>query len=568
MTKFPSRKGLASFSSSVIAASIMFSLAIAVPSSSADTPTITPLVLVAPSHLPSAPAMPFTGTTAPTFTIPATYSNLVVTPTSGVPGTPMTVSGSALAANTALTLTWSTANATWVADIQPTTANYMGDSYSKFNVVLATVTTDASGNFSYATTVPTDWGGTHDIYAVANGVAVGHAGALILRTMTVTPKHGPIGTPITITYTGLGASLYPGGAALLWDNHDTGELMAHWTRGTATAVIRAAGPVGIHVITVADAIGVQYLNIMQSPLPFADGFTSVFHTTKDDGRPASSITWPSVVTPTVTQVTTLGSVGLDPASTAVAAVAPPSGSVMSKANLSVTGLTMTGPATLVWSTVVGSRVNCSGTCWLTQPVALGTATVTNGILSAPITIPDGLGGWHAIKVMNGSLVEAQVAFYVKESIINFYNKDGSLASAGIERPDNAASAAAIATGGYHAAQVGIPTYRFKAGQEFTINLDGVGWTQFDNTLAVTYDNSFVGYGCGFNSSGYTVIHMHASGTPGTHIIDLYPMLYTNQPSFANTPYGMRPVLTFATDEPALALGYRVPSFHFAITIVK
>ena len=131
-----------------------------------------------------------------------------------------------------------------------------------------------------------------------------------------------------------------------------------------------------------------------------------------------------------------------------------------------------------------------------------------------------------------------------------------------------ASAAAIATGGYHAPQVGTPTYRFKAGQEFTINLDGVGWTQFDNTLAVTYDNSFVGYGCGFNSSGYTVIHMHASGAPGTHLIDLYPMLYTNQPSFANTPYGMLPVLSYAHDEPALALGYQIPSFRFAITIVK
>jgi hypothetical protein len=568
MTKFFSRKGLASFSTSMIAASIMLSMTIAVPSSSADTPTIAPLTLVAPSDLPGVPAMPFTGTTAPAFTVPTTYVNLAVTPSSGVPGTPMTIAGNGLTANTTLTLTWSTANATWVADIEPTTANFMGDSYSKLNVILTTVTTDASGNFSYSTKVPTDWGGTHDIYAVANGVAVGHAGALILRTMTLSPKSGPIGTPITITYTGLGASLYPGGAAMLWDNHDTGELMAHWTRGTATTVIRAAGPIGNHVITVADAIGVQYLNIMQSPLPFADGFTAIFHTTKDIGRPASSITWPAVVTPTTTQVTTLGTVGLDPASTANTTISPSSGPVMSKATVSVSGLSMSGVATLVWSTVVGSRVNCSGTCWLTQPVQLGAATVTNGTLSAPITIPDGLGGWHAIKVMNGTLLEAQIAFYVKESIINFYNKDGSLASAGIERPDNAASATAISTGGYHAPQVGTPTYKFKAGQEFTINLDGVGWTQFDNTLAVTYDNSFVGYGCGFNSSGYTVIHIHATGTPGTHIIDLYPMLYTNQPSFANTPYGMRPVLTFANDEPSLALGYQVPNFHFAITIVK
>ncbi len=568
MTKLRFRKGFASFSTSVIASSIMLSLAIAIPSSSADTPTVTPLTLVAPTDLPGVSAMPFTGAVAPPFTVPSNYVNLTVTPNSAVSGTPMTITGSGLAANTSLTLTWSTSKATWVADIEPTTANYMGDSYSKLSVVLATVTTDASGRFTLATTAPTDFGGTHDIYAVAAGVAVAHAGFSILRSLTVTPRSGPIGTPITITYTGLGASLYPGGAALLWDNHNTGEMMAHWTRGTSTVVIRAAGPVGNHVITVADAIGVQYLNIMQSPLPFAEGFTRIFHTTKDNGPPTPSIVWPALVTPTVTQVTTLGSVGLDPASSAVASVSPTSGPVNTKATLSVTGLTMTGTATLVWSTVVGSRVNCSGTCWLTQPLALGSATVTNGTLSAPITVPDGLGGWHAIKVMNGTLVEAQVAFYVKESIISFYKKDGSVATVGIERPNNVASAAAIAASGYHAQQVGTPTYRFKAGQEFTINLDGVGWTQFDNTLAVTYDNSFVGYGCGFNSSGYTVIHMHASGVPGTHIIDLYPMLYTNQPSFANTPYGMLPVLSYANDEPALALGYQIPSLRFAITVVK
>ncbi|MEO9180736.1 MAG: IPT/TIG domain-containing protein, partial [Acidimicrobiales bacterium] len=185
MTKFRSRKGLASFSTSVIAASIMFSMAIGVPSSNADAPAVTPLTLVAPSGLPGVPAMPFTGTTAPAFIVPTSYVNLTVTPTSGVPGTPMTITGSGLTANTNLTLTWSTANATWVADVEPTTANYMGDSYAKFNVILTTISTDASGNFSYTTKVPTDWGGTHDIYAVANGVAVGHAGITIDRTMTV-----------------------------------------------------------------------------------------------------------------------------------------------------------------------------------------------------------------------------------------------------------------------------------------------------------------------------------------------------------------------------------------------
>jgi len=46
----------------------------------------------------------------------------------------------------------------------------------------------------------------------------------------------------------------------------------------------------------------------------------------------------------------------------------------------------------------------------------------------------------------------------------------------------------------------------------------------------------MGYGCGFNSNGYMVVHLHATGGVGTHIIDLYPMLYSLSPSYANTPY--------------------------------
>ncbi len=41
---------------------------------------------------------------------------------------------------------------------------------------------------------------------------VAKGGFLIARTATMTPKKGPIGTMITLTYSGLGSSLYEGGA--------------------------------------------------------------------------------------------------------------------------------------------------------------------------------------------------------------------------------------------------------------------------------------------------------------------------------------------------------------------
>jgi hypothetical protein len=108
----------------------------------------------------------------------------------------------------------------------------------------------------------------------------------------------------------------------------------------------------------------------------------------------------------------------------------------------------------------------------------------------------------------------------------------------------------------------------KEGQSFTIHLKGLGWTQLDNTIAVDYDNSYVGYGCGFNSNGDVVMNMVATGGPGTHLIDMYPLLYTQQPSYANTPYGMIPVLTYARDAPGLALGYKLPAMRLAITVVN
>jgi len=45
----------------------------------------------------------------------------------------------------------------------------------------------------------------------------------------MTPKKGPIGTMITVTYSGLGSSLYEGGASMQYDNHYVGAIMANWT---------------------------------------------------------------------------------------------------------------------------------------------------------------------------------------------------------------------------------------------------------------------------------------------------------------------------------------------------
>jgi hypothetical protein len=543
-----------------VAVAAILPIAMISPAMGAD-PVTTPLTLTAPVGLPGVPAAPFTGTKSAAFTVPEKMITLDVTPNQGPEGTPVTISGKGLPASATLPMTWSTAAGAWIADVQPNSVNYMGNKYTKYNVDMTTVTTDASGNFSLKTKVPRDFGSVHDMYVVSNGVAVAHGGFQYATTLSISPKSGPIGTPITITYTGMGANLYTGGVSVLWDNSYAGEATGVWTRGTAVFKIRAAGPVGTHYIAATAGIGVQYMNIKQSPVPWGKGSVVSFKVTKDAGAPKASIEFPTAVEPVVSQRTTLSDVGLDPNTKAIATLSAISGIVESKVKLNVSGLTTTGAHQIIWSTVVGNRVNCTGTCWVYNGVPMGSATPTNGAFSQDVTIPDNLGGWHVIQVKQGDVIEAQIPFYVKESIFQYKDSKGKVLSNGIAKADTS-NMPELRDGS------GVPKSTFKVGEEFTIAMKGVGWTQLDNTLAVTYDNSFIGYGCGFNSNGYMVVHLIATGAPGTHIIDLHPVLYVFQPSFANTPYGALPVLTNATDLPGLALGYQPPAVHFAITITK
>jgi len=596
----------------VIAARLVAAIAIpmallATSSGAATAPPVNPLQLTAPSGLPGT-ALPFTGVTATTFKPTASYQKLTTTPDAGVAGTPFTVSGTGLTPSTTLELVWGTNTATWSVDAEPYTVNYLGSVYSPTTagsllngsnsmfVNMATVTTDASGNFTVTTKAPTDFGGNHDIWAVAAGVGVANGSFDQLRTVTISPKSGPVGTPITVTYTSMDANAYGGGGSITYDNKYVGEIMGNWTRGTASVIIRASGTVGTHIIQVGDAISFQYLNPIQSPITDDNGATRAFKVTASNVLPKSSITWPTGVSANVnpTALTTMYNAALgvktnqpaaiDPLSSAVATLSATSGPVGSKTTLNVTDLpsTANGAVEVDLVSVTGSRVNCTGTCWGYTYTSLGSAVVANGTLDQSITIPNHpgvntLGGWHAIVVIKGamgtdaagnrvpgvgSLVESQVPFYVKESIMPFYNKTGKLMSMGVATADDSV-AKANEVGG----QVGSGSYTFKEGQEFTINILGVGWTQLDNTLAVDYDNSYIGYGCGFHSNGYMAVHLTATGGPGIHIIDLYPLLYSVSPN-EGTYYGMVPLLSANHDDPGLALGYQVLVIHLAIRIVK
>ena len=71
-----------------------------------------------------------------------------------------------------------------------------------------------------------------------------------------------------------------------------------------------------------------------------------------------------------------------------------------------------------------------------------------------------------------------------------------------------------------------------------------------------------------SSNGYVVVRIRATGGPGTHVINLRPLLYTIQPSMANQHFDMVPFLSWDSDYPGLALGYQIPMYTFSITVTK
>jgi hypothetical protein len=101
-----------------------------------------------------------------------------------------------------------------------------------------------------------------------------------------------------------------------------------------------------------------------------------------------------------------------------------------------------------------------------------------------------------------------------------------------------------------------------AGTPFEIHLKGVGWTETANIYTVVYDNAYVGYACGFNSQGDVVIPLYATGAEGWHFIDLYPAIYKGKEA---RPRNFRiPQLTYANDHP----GEDLPRFRFAFRVTS
>ena len=178
---------------------------------------------------------------------------------------------------------------------------------------------------------------------------------------------------------------------------------------------------------------------------------------------------------------------------------------------------------LVWTTRSGS--NLLGYKLVDKPLRNVTAS-SSGSFSFNMKVPSDLGGIHYIAA--GNLTE---------------NSNGTVF---IQR-----SAVLSTTQG-------------PQGTQIQVIMHGVGWDFNTNIVAVDYDNSYIGYACGFNSGGNVTVTIVATGEPGIHTIDLYPSEWWGGSNFASQQVVeyRYPLLT-PQDHPE-----QMPSFHFTFLMTS
>ena len=223
------------------------------------------------------------------------------------------------------------------------------------NYEMARVRSDAAGRLQATFKTPEDFGFNHDIVLQQGDRLMTQVAYSIDMSVDVSPRSGPLGTPITIDVKGIGYRSLEMSFNLLSDNRWTGWISAVTTHGSGRLTIPATGHVGDHVIEVLHGqFGFPYRNQEQSPEPDRPRFSIPFTVTAGAPVPAPST----------------GGAGAD-----ARASADSHGDLRSNPRFSGVGekVTVTGEKftpgeryTLNWTRVIGNRIDGGG--WETSSV--------------------------------------------------------------------------------------------------------------------------------------------------------------------------------------------------------
>ena len=433
---------------------------------------------------------------------------LDVAPLNGPAGTTVTVTADRLPPAQEFQLVWRTVKGSWKVE----GPEYHGRDFKPVAYEIAKVKSDASGRLQHRFVVPEDFGFAHDIVLQQGVRLLTQVNFSLDMTVEVSPKEGPLGTPITVEVKGIGWRPLFNSWLLLYDNRFTGWMSAVTTGGSAKFTIPATGRVGDHVVEVLHGeLTFPYRNMQQNPEPDRPRWAIPFKVT-----PGPAVLPPPPETQSQTIVR-----GLPPPGELVAT--PVFSGIHEPITVRGEGFEPGKTYALNWTRVTGNRISAGGWEEGAQVVAQARAD-SSGRAEFKFNVPDDLGGTHGLFVDMGGNHKKSGTFWIKPTAL----------------PLN----------------VG----RGPVGTEFRIHLKGTGWTETSNILHVVYDNAYIGYACGFNSQGDIEVIMKASGEPGWHFIDLYPGIYKGTET---RPNNFRiPQLTYYDDHP----GEDYPAFRFAFEV--
>jgi hypothetical protein len=433
--------------------------------------------------------------------------HLSVSPEHGPAGTSLTVTAEGLPTGQEFQLVWRTVNGAW----KVTDAEYHGRNYEPVAYEIAKVKTDQAGRLSATFVTPEDFGFMHDIVLQQGDHLFTQAGFSIDMTVEISPKSGPVGTPIAVEVRGIGWRPLLNSWDLLYDNNLTGWISSVTAHGSASFVLPATGGPGVHILEVLHGeLTFPYRNMQQSPEPDRPRWAIPFTVTA--GAP--------VLPPPPEQQARKNMRVPPPRGDLVAT--PQSSGVGERASVVAEGLEWGKSYRLHWTRVIGNRM--TGWGWEQSSTVVDESKADgSGRAEFRFTVPDDLGGAHGLWIEAGSEKK---------------------------------------TGTYWIKPTAFPLdiSRGPVGTHFTVHLKGVGWTETANIYHLVYDNSYIGYACAFNSQGDVEIFIKATGAPGWHFIDLYPGIYKGAET---RPNNFRiPQLTYAQDHP----GEDLPAFHFAFEV--
>ena len=166
-------------------------------------------------------------------------ATLALAPTQGPVGTRAMLRGEGFPRNSSLQLVWQTSVGSRVS----------GLGFEPQEKDATQVKVGSDGKFAWPVTIPEDLGGLHGIALRSDNTLIARAFFVIETSIvSITPKSGPAGTPVTIHLKGVGWTEYDNIYVATYDNAYMGYACGFNSQGDVVINFTAAGEPGEHLI--------------------------------------------------------------------------------------------------------------------------------------------------------------------------------------------------------------------------------------------------------------------------------------------------------------------------------